>query len=74
MPGSKRSLVGRRDPQGFYVIIAKGEALSALAGLEGMVTEKVGDTVILKTKSRRVALKLHAFLSSKGLLMEFPSK
>lgn len=70
MPGSKRTPVGRRDPQGFYVVIAKREALSAIAGLEGVVAEGVGDTVVLKTKSRRIALKLHTLLSSKGLLVE----
>ncbi|MEM1508421.1 MAG: hypothetical protein QXY49_06015 [Thermofilaceae archaeon] len=70
MPGSERFFIERRDPQGFYIVIAKKEALDTLAEFEGVIVEEIGDAVALKTKSRRTAFKLSIFLSSKGLLVK----
>lgn len=72
MPDSERLFMECRDPQGFYVVIAKKEVLDTLAGFEGVIVEEIGDTVALKTKSRKTALKLCVFLSSKGLLVKSP--
>ncbi|ALU12637.1 hypothetical protein EYM_05980 [Ignicoccus islandicus DSM 13165] len=57
--------LGKRDPQGYYVIVAKAEA-KELVG-EGLI-EEVGDCVVIRIKSKSRAQKLLRKLQSRGLL------
>ncbi len=63
-----RSLLARRDPEGFYVVPARRGALQLLEGLEGVVVEEAGDTVFVRARSRRVAEKVARLLARRGLL------
>lgn len=61
-------MLGKRDPQGYFVIVAKRDALNLLP--KGVLTEEVGDEVIIRVKSRSLALKLLKKLKKEGLLAE----
>ena len=63
-----RGLLSRRDPEGFYVVPARREALRLLDGFEGIVFEEAGDTVFVRARSRRVAEKVARLLARRGLL------
>jgi len=61
-----RSYLARRDPEGYYVITAKPEALKVLPpGVEFMVA---GEHVLIRTKSRSQALKILKLLAARKLL------
>jgi len=63
-----REIVSRRDPQGYYVIPAKREALEVLKDLRDLEAEEAGTHVILRTKSRRRAEEVARILLRRGLL------
>jgi len=61
-----RSYLARRDPEGYYVITAKAEALKVLPpGVELVVA---GEHVLIRTKSRSQALKILKLLAARNLL------
>ncbi|HIH89817.1 hypothetical protein [Ignicoccus hospitalis] len=60
--------LGKRDPQGYYVIVAK-EGAEDLLPPEALV-ERVGDKILIRLKSRSLALKVLRTLEAAGLLDE----
>jgi adenylylsulfate kinase-like enzyme len=63
-----REYLSRRDPQGYYVILARKESKDMLAGISGIIVEEVGDMVIVRTRSRSIAEKVIRLLAKRGLL------
>lgn len=68
-----RGLLSRRDPNGFYVILAlnNSEAKNAVSGfLRGrdILIEEYGDLIVIRCKSRSVAERIAKTLLSRGLL------
>jgi len=61
-------LLGRKDPQGYYVIPAKRKALEYLKTTEAVIIEEAGNLVFFKTKSRSLAKKIASKLQEQGLL------
>ncbi len=59
-------MLGKRDPQGYFVIVAKKEALGLLP--KEALIEEVGDNIIIRVKSRSLAQKLLKKLQREGLL------
>lgn len=59
--------LGKRDPQGYFVIIAKKEALEKVP--KGVLVEEAGDSIIIRIKSRSMALKIMKELEKEGLLL-----
>lgn len=64
-------VTSRRDPQGYYVVVYPLEARSHLARIlesrEGEVyIEEYGDTVIVRSKSRRVVKRVVVELAKRG--------
>ena len=64
-----REILSRRDPHGYYVIPAKEGAERIVSG-PGIIVVSVGDGVLIKTRSRSMALKLLRILHKRGLLAE----
>lgn len=65
-----KTYLERRDPNGYYVIPAKAEALKFIERFEGeKQVETVGDIVYVRVKSRSLALEILKALNSKGLLV-----
>ncbi len=58
--------LGKRDPEGYFVIVASKEAKDFLP--EGVKVEEVGDEIIIRTKSRSLAMRIVKELRRKGLL------
>ena len=64
-----RSILSRKDPQGYYVIVAEASARDLVKEWEKDVRiEEVGDRLIIRTRSRRVAERLARRLASRNLL------
>lgn len=65
-----RELLSRKDPQGYYVIPCKLDILRFLEkhNIESIVVEEIGDIVLLRIKSRRVAEYLAFIALKQGLL------
>lgn len=63
-----REYLKRRDPQGYYVIPAKPEAIELLGSWKGILLETSGETVLVRVKSRSLARKVVLTLSEKNLL------
>ncbi|MET1160351.1 MAG: hypothetical protein ABWW65_05265 [Thermoprotei archaeon] len=51
----KPSLLGKPDPQGYYIIVFKREILNKLKREKDVLIEETGDIVFVRTKSRRIA-------------------
>jgi len=62
-----RSIVSRRDPDGFYVIIASSGARELLEKM-GVEYEEYGSNIIVRVKSRRTAEELAKTLYRRGYL------
>ncbi len=62
-----KDYISRKDPQGYYVIPARFDAVN-IAEKFRIEIENVGNCVLLRTKSRRVAETLVKLLMRKGLL------
>ena len=60
--------VGRRDPEGYFVILASPEAKELVP--QDVLVEEVGDLIIIRVKSRSKAVKLFKELKRRGLLRE----
>ncbi|MEZ0345553.1 MAG: hypothetical protein ABWK01_03300 [Infirmifilum sp.] len=67
---SESGLLGRRDPDGFYVILAKKEAVKILP--RGISFIPDGDRLVLRVKSRSEASRILRLLIREGLL--YPEK
>ncbi len=65
-----KEILSRRDPSGMYVILADAKAKELVEEFRGwgVVYDEVGDTIIVRTKSRSVAEKLAKALARRGLL------
>ena len=63
-----REILKRRDPEGYFVIPVRREAVGELGKLDGILLEEAGEVVLVRTKSRSVAAKLCRRLARKGLL------
>jgi hypothetical protein len=67
-----KEILSRRDPQGYYIILAANSAelqrvLEEYIGL-GVQVDYYGDTALIRCKSRRVAEEIARKLHSKRLL------
>ena len=60
--------LGRRDPEGYFVLLASPEARELVP--QGCLVEEAGDVIVIRTKSRSLANKLLRTLKRKGLLRE----
>ena len=64
-----RSILSRKDPQGYYVIVAEVSARDLVKEWEKDVRiEEVGDRLIIRTRSRRIAERLARRLASRNML------
>jgi len=61
-------LLRKRDPAGYYVIVAKPEALSLVESFAAQV-EQSPSALLVKVKSRSVARKLCLILLERNLLV-----
>lgn len=60
--------LGRRDPAGFYVVVAKRGAEKLAESVGGVEVEVVGDCVVIRTRSRSKAERVYERLRAAGLL------
>lgn len=44
--------LGKTDPEGYYIIIARKEAKNIISKYENIIIENHGEEIIIKTKSR----------------------
>jgi len=65
-----RSILSRRDPEGFYVILAKGKGFDIVKRFNDVVVDHVGEDIIIRTKSRKTAVELIRSLHRLGLLLQ----
>lgn len=65
-----REILGRRDPQGMYVIPADPQAREVVEKFRGFgaTYEIVGDTMFVRVRARSVAEKIARILLNRGLL------
>jgi len=62
------SELGKRDPQGYYVIPADKKAIEYVKNLPNVLIEDIGEVLLIKTKSRSTAMKILRKLKHKGYL------
>jgi len=56
------NILGKRDPDGYYVLAFKKDVLNKLNEISGVEVEESADIVIVRTKSRKLAKELlHRF-------------
>ncbi len=60
--------LGKPSPDGYYVIVAKKEALFFISQFKGVLWESSGDLLYVKVRSRSLASKLYRILEKKKLL------
>ncbi|MEM0494130.1 MAG: hypothetical protein QXU72_02540 [Thermofilum sp.] len=60
-------LLGKRDPEGYYVILAKLEALPLLEGFDVRVEQS--PSLLVRVKSRSVARKICRILQARNPLV-----
>jgi len=70
MTKNLREYLMRRDPQGYYVIPAKRNALKYIENIKADYVDEVGDTIFIKVKSRRIAAQIIRILAKKKALAE----
>lgn len=65
-----RSVLSKRDPHGYYVLVADKKCFEVLKQNQRatIIMEEIGDSVIIKAKSRSVAERIAKLLIAKGLL------
>ncbi len=63
-----RSILSKKDPQGYFVIVADAKAKELVKDIDDVFVEEIGDCVIIKTKSRRIAERLARKLLRLGML------
>ncbi|MCS7385396.1 MAG: hypothetical protein NDF55_01455 [archaeon GB-1867-005] len=61
--------LGKKTPNGFYIIIARREAEKYLKENNNVKLESIGDIIIIKTKSRNTAKKILEKLRNRNLLL-----
>jgi len=61
--------LGKPSPNGFYIIVAKKDALSIISQFKGILWESSGDLLYVKVRSRSLAAKVYRILKKKGLLV-----
>lgn len=65
-----REVLSRKDPRGYYVIVADRRALNEIRELISSVVdlEEAGDVVFIRVASRSIAEKMIRTIAPKGLL------
>ena len=55
-----RSIISKRDPQGYYVIPLKNipHLTNIISKMNDIIIEEYGDTIIVKTKSRNTVKRI----------------
>jgi len=61
-------ILAKRDPEGYYVILAEPSAREVLNGFKGIVIEEAGGSLVARTRSRSLVEKLVRRLAKAGLL------
>ena len=61
-------IISRKDPQGYYIIPAKKDALKFLKIENEVSIEDLGTSIIIKVKSRRIAERIARSLALKNLI------
>jgi len=61
-------ILAKRDPEGYYVILAEPSAREVLNGFSGIVVEEAGNSLVVRTRSRSLVEKVVKRLASAGLL------
>jgi len=61
-------ILAKRDPEGYYVVLADPGAREVLNGFKGIVVEEAGGSLVVRTRSRSLVEKLVRRLASAGLL------
>ncbi len=69
MKSSKAEMLGRKTPNGYYLIVARIEAQELISKISGIRIEQAGDIILIKVKSRRIAKKIYDELSRRNLLI-----
>ena len=62
--------IGKRDPQGYYVIMANKQALELVKNLPNVLVEDLGKGLMIRTRSRSTAKRILHMLESKGLSLD----
>jgi len=55
---STLEFIRKKDPHGFYIIYVKREVEKELEKYNNILIENYGDCLIIKTRSRRIALSI----------------
>ncbi len=50
--------LGPKDPQGYYVVQVPSCLREVVEKFDGVLIEQLGDQLLVRTKSRRIALKI----------------
>lgn len=61
------SRIGKRDPEGYYVVVARRGIEPFLEGIGDIRIETMGDKVVIRTRSRNTALRILEIAERKGL-------
>ncbi len=70
---STTDILSRKDPNGYYVILAKRSALDLVSSLSlPVIAQDEGRYVVFKTRSRSIAKKLVEQLKKVNALVEQP--
>ncbi len=70
---STTDILSRKDPNGYYIILAKKNALDVVSSLSlPVIAQDEGRYIVLKTRSRSVAKKLVEQLKKVNALVENP--
>jgi len=64
-----RGRIGRRDPEGYFVVVAMRGIEEFFRDFGDIKVEVSGDKVIIKTKSRHIALKILELAEKKKLAL-----
>jgi len=61
-------ILSKRDPEGYYVILAEPSAREALNGFKDIVVEEAGGSLVVRTRSRSLVERVVRRLAAAGLL------
>jgi hypothetical protein len=61
------SRIGKKDPEGYYVVVARRGIEPFLEGLGDIRIDMLGDKVVIRTRSRNTALRILEIAEKKGL-------
>ena len=61
------SRIGKKDPEGYYVVVARRGIEPFLEGLGDIRIDMLGDKVVIRTRSRNTALRILEIAEKRGL-------